>query len=236
MPRSGTSLTEQILSCHSQVYGAGEREYLRPRIIELFRAGEGDVVRTMESGRLNTGALDRAARGYLRDMQRLDRSAARITDKMWNNFLYVGPINLMFPRAKVIHCVRSPMDTCVSCYMLDFSQGHDYSYDLAHIGLYYRSYRRLMTHWHDVLDLPVFEVKYEDMVANQESMTRELLEFLGLPWEDACLRFYESDRPTMTLSTEQVRTPMYNSSVHRYRKYEAHLGQLREALGPLASE
>ncbi len=147
------------------------------------------------------------------------------------NFLHLGLIALMFPRARIIHCVRDPIDTCLSCYFQNFVRGNFFAFDLGHAGLYYRQYERLMAHWGEVLDLPILQVRYEEHVAEPEKVCRDMLEFLELDWDPACLQFHESRRFTKTASRDQVREPIYTSSAGRWRNYERHIGPLIEALG-----
>jgi hypothetical protein len=150
---------------------------------------------------------------------------------MPHNFVHLGVIALLFPHARVIHCRRNPVDNCFSIFSYEFSVGHGYASDLRKLGEHYRAYRALMDHWRRVLPLPVFDLQYEDVVADQEGTTRRLLDFLELPFEESCLRFYESRRVVNTLSYDQVRRPIYSGSVGRWRHYERHLAPLIEALG-----
>ena len=230
MPRSGTTLTEQIIGSHPEAFGAGERANVLVVGRELFRGSESKGLDAIRQG-----AVDRIARRELRELQKLDRNAKRITDKLPQNFLHVGLIELIFPTARIIHCRRDPMDNCLSCYFQDFGgrENQSYSYDLGHLGRYYRNYVTLMEHWKSVISLPILEVQYEEMVADQESMSRKVIDFIGLEWDDACLQFHTSERKVVTLSHEQVRQPMYTSSVKRWKHYEGQLGPLREALGDL---
>ena len=236
MPRSGTTLTEQIIGSHPQAFGAGERPNLSRASQELFEPGEGAPQPVGPRLTLKQGAVDRIARRELREMDKIGGGALRVTDKRPQNFLLVGLIEVLFPGARIIHCKRDPIDTCMSCYFQDFggplNQG--YTYDLHHLGWYYRNYAELMEHWKSVTKLPVFEVQYEEMVSNQEQLSRELIDFIGLDWDDACLAFHKSDRKVVTLSTQQVSKPMYKSSVKRWKNYEAHLDPLIDALGDLA--
>ena len=130
----------------------------------------------------------------------------------------------------MIHCLRDPLDTCLSCYFQDFSRTHAYSYDLAHLGAYYNDYRRMMAHWRTVLRIPVMDVSYEDLVADQEAISRELIEFCGLEWDDSCLNFHETKRFVATASYDQVRRPLYRKSVARWKHYEQNLDPLIKAL------
>jgi hypothetical protein len=150
---------------------------------------------------------------------------------MTYNFLNLGLISHLFPRARIIHCVRDPIDTCLSCYFQNFARGSFFAFDLRHAGLYYRQYERLMAHWGELLDLPIMEVRYEEHVGEPEKVCRNMLDFLRLDWDPACLRFHESSRFTKTASRDQVREPIYTSSAGRWRNYERHIGPLIEALG-----
>jgi hypothetical protein len=145
-------------------------------------------------------------------------------------FFYLGLIELMFPSARVIHCVRDPLDTCLSGYFQDFSRNHPYSYNLEHLGVYYKGYQKIMQLWKNVLSIPMLEVNYEDLVANQEAVSKKLIEFCGLEWDERCLRFHENTRYVATASFDQVRRPMYNSSAGRWKYYEEFIGPLRKAL------
>ncbi len=233
MFRSGTTLVETILSSHPQVHGAGEIDNL-PRIAESLE----HVVGVSQPFPAYVPSLDQAvvaaaAERYLREVTAAAPEAARITDKMLLNYLLLGFIQLLFPSARVIHCLRHPLDTCLSCYTHAFTASHGYSCDLGDLGATYREYRRLMDHWRAVLRIPIMEIRYEQLVREQEPTTRSLVDFCGLEWNDACLRFHESGRVARTLSIDQVRQRMYTSSIGRYRRFEAHLGKLKDALGDL---
>jgi hypothetical protein len=142
----------------------------------------------------------------------------------------MGLISILFPESHVIHCTRDPLDTCLSCYLTSFSTGNEFAHDLRHLGRFYRSYRRFMEHWQKSLNFPMLTVRYEDVVSDLEGEVRRMLEFLDLPWEGSCLRFHQTPRSVATASREQVRRPLYASSVGRWRKYEKHLGPLKVAL------
>ncbi len=230
MPRSGTTLVEQILASHNGVHGAGEREDLSQIVaasIPGFPAG---------SAMLPATAFDSIGRQYVDQLTRGAGAARRVTDKMPRNFLFIGLIALILPNARIIHCRRSPMDTCLSCFTLHFPHGQEFSYDLAELGAYYRLYRGLMEHWHRVLPGRILDIAYEDVVSDAEGKAREMIDFCGLEWDDACLNFHQTKRQVMTASATQVREPVHARSVARWRRYEQHLGPLREALGPYADE
>jgi tetratricopeptide (TPR) repeat protein len=234
MPRSGTTLTEQIISSHPQVAGAGELSEMssiarflgdRPKLFDRY------------SSRLLTltdGESKQMATRYLKFIARTSHEAPRITDKMPHNFEYVGLIALLFPNATIIHCRRDAIDNCLSCYMNSFSEAHAYNTDLTKLGRYYRAYHKLMAHWHKVLPGRIFENQYETLVADQEGQTRKLIDHCKLPWDEACLNYTENDRSVTTISRWQVRQPIYKTSLKRWKPYEKHLGPLIAALGDLA--
>jgi len=232
MPRSGSTLVEQIIHAHPQAHGAGETAHLDLLVHQLpAEAGiEGSYPKCM--GALKAGDLDGLAGRYLEALRRRSRSALRIGDKSLENFRHLGLISLLPAGSRVIHCRRHPLDVCFSCYMADLSpQLHPYSTDLRDLGAYYREYARLMAFWRENLDLPLLEVDYERVVSEQEAVSREIMEFLELEWDDRCLRFHEAKRDVSTLSYRQVRQPVYGSSVGRWKRYERFLGPLRSALG-----
>ena len=159
------------------------------------------------------------------------RDAARVTDKLPGNYLYLGAIATLFPKAKLIHCRRHPMDVCVSNYTQFFADGMPFSYGLKDLGDTYRAYERIMAHWREVLPVPMYEVDYEVITAEQERVSRELIAFCGLEWDERCLDFHENERAVNTASNWQVRQPIYRSAVARWKRYEPWLGELKEALG-----
>ncbi len=225
MPRSGTSLVEQILASHPRVYGAGELTEITALVRSLPVTLYPHAMAGVEAARLEV-----LARRYLETLGRLDAEAARVTDKMPGNFFHLGFIALLFPHARVIHCMRDPLDNGLSIFCQSFNLSHTYATDLRAIGIYYREYRRLMAHWHGVLELPILDVQYEDLVADPEGVSREIVAFAGLDWDERCLRFHESGRAVATASFDQVRKPIYKGSVGRWRRYERHLGPLLEVL------
>ncbi len=229
MPRSGTTLTEQILSSHQMVYGAGELPDIRNLLSQMCGAGEYEkfpkFVRQLGSDDLLRMGLD-----YIDGLRKRNSTAERITDKMPHNFLHVGMIRLMLPNAKIVHCKRDPIDNCLSIFKQNFGGVHEYAYDLTELGGYHLLYQDLMEHWNKVLPGFMFELQYEDMVADQEGMTRRLLEFCGLPWDDNCLQFHESERTVKTASYTQVRKKIYSDSVQLWKRYEQELQPLLSAL------
>jgi hypothetical protein len=229
MPRSGTSLVEQILASHSRVFGAGELADMGLLALSTS-SGAVEYPETVRS--LAPDQVEKLAAAYRRRLDSLAPGARRVTDKMWQNFEFLGFAALLFPRSRVIHCVRDPMDTALSCFFHHFyGRGMAFAYDLKDLGAYYLQYRRIMTHWRSVLDLPILEVSYERLVEDPETGIRELVAFAGLDWEPACLRFFETDRIVRTASLEQVRRPIYRTSVGRARRYAPWLGPLADILG-----
>ncbi|MDP6933650.1 MAG: sulfotransferase, partial [Myxococcota bacterium] len=231
MPRSGSSLCEQILASHPEIHGAGERT----DVLELV-GGLQARLGAPEPYPLCVPRLDGEALGVLADEHRsllmaLGDGARYVTDKLPHNFLHLGLLAQLHPGAQVIHCIRDPLDTCLSCFFQNFDAKNPYATSLEDLGVYWRGYQRLMAHWKQVLPLPIHEVRYETLVAEPEVETRRLLSFLGLPWEPSCLSFHESSRRVHTASYDQVRQPIYQSSVGRSDRYHHHLGPLIDALG-----
>ena len=232
MPRSGTTLIEQILAAHPDVQGVGELSALR-RAVTALHEPSGRQVSYPEGipALLKGGAATRIGKAYLAEVEKLARGHKRIVDKMPANFLYAGLIALCLPEARIIHCRRNPVDTCLSCYTKLFTAEQEFTYDLAELGQFYRSYTRLMEHWRHVLPPARFiEVDYESVVDDLQTEARRLVDFCGLPWNEACLKFNEGNRPIRTASASQVRKPIYKSSVGRWKQYESHLGPLLAAL------
>ena len=231
MPRSGTSLTEQILASHPDVEAGGERDTIARVSAELL--GIPDTSQTYvlaDPTRLQDQAtIDKAARSLINAIPPKARRATVFTDKMPGNWRHLALIQALAPNAKVIWCRRDPIDTCLSCYFQNFYGPHLWRNTLEHAALVHKDHDRNMRHWLEVIDLPILEVVYEETVADQEAQTRRLLDFLGLPWDDATLSFHETDRVVRTSSNEQVRQPMYTSSVKRWKNYEKHLGPLIQA-------
>ena len=232
MPRSGTTLTEQIIASHPQVYGAGELHDL----LELVNHPKADAPQGYPTSLQTMTQDDLKIFGekYVAGLHARKPEARHITDKMPANFNCLGMIHLMLPNAKVVHVKRNPVDTCLSCFTRLFNKSQYQSYDLSEIGRYYRNYALIMDHWRTVLPPGAFyEVQYEDLVADNENQARALIKYCGLEWDDACLESHKTERSIRTASVTQVRQPIYNTSVERWRKYEKHLGPLLEALGDL---
>ena len=233
MPRSGTTLTEQIIASHPDVYGAGELHDLM-EIVQLPAKGQAVQPYPENLVRLDKNDLTKFALEYVSRISRRAPSAKHITDKMPANYMAMGLIPLMLPNAKIIHVKRNPVDTCLSCFTRLFNRHQDATYDLAELGRHYVNYERLLQHWKQVLPSGSFiEVQYEDIVADMEGQARRLIDYCGLEWNDACLEFHKNTRSIRTASVTQVRQPIYNSSVERWRHYDKYLGPLLNALGDL---
>lgn len=236
MPRSGTTLAEQILSRHPEAAPADELRDIG-RIAESLAKRGGASIYARRLAQLGVPETKELARRYLAALDRISTVADRVTDKMPQNFLHLGLIALLFPKARIIHCRRNPLDTCLSCFTMHLKDhNHGYAGNLRTLGLYYREYASLMAHWREVLPIPIYELEYERLTEQPEQESRALVDFIGLPWDPACLSPHESTRPVRTLSRIQVRQPIYRSSVGRWRRYETHLGPLKEALGDLVIE
>jgi tetratricopeptide (TPR) repeat protein len=234
LPRSGSTLLEQVLASHSAVEGTAELPYIGRLATSLNRNRASGINYPEAVRELTPAHLAAFGTEYLA-LTRMHRrtDAPRFIDKMPNNFPNVGFISLVLPNAKIIDARRHPLDACLSCYRQLFAKGQAFTYDLTEIGEYYVQYQRMMDHWARVLPGRVLTVQYEEVVADFEAQARRLLAFCGLRWEESCLRFYESKRPVRTPSAEQVRQPIYDRSVGHFRNYEPHLGELEAAIGPL---
>jgi tetratricopeptide (TPR) repeat protein len=230
MPRSGTTLVEQILASHPQVYGAGELPHIPQLVRDLFRAmGAAEPYPTC-AARLTPAIAAALAEQYVARLARPGAAALRVTDKLPHNHVHLGLIAALFPRVHIIHCCRDPRDIGISCYCNYFGR-IPFAYSLEDIGAHYRQYQRIMDHWRHVLPVRLHEVQYEDLVQDQETVSRQLLAFCGLEWDPRCLEFHANRRMVQTVSKFQVRRPMYAHAVGRWKRYQAHLGPLFETLG-----
>lgn len=229
MPRSGTSLVEQILSSHPEVYGAGELNEINrfARILSITSHQQNIKV----FSNTKTSKLAELAGQYLNRLEEKCGDAVRVTDKMPANFLWLGFIMQLFPKARIIHCNRDPRDTCLSIYFQQFIGSHDYANNLDDVAFYYRQYERIMSHWQSCVKLPVLNVYYKELVADVETITRQMIKYLELPWDDRCLAYHESKRTAATASWDQVRQPIYTKSLGRWRRYQKHLGSLIDDFG-----
>ena len=232
MPRSGTSLVEQIIASHPDVYGGGELNFVNTTARNLVMPTLKERTVLARVVAITQSVIDRAAQKTQKLITAPAPRAKRFSDKLPQNFLYLGVIQLLFPEARVIQCIRDPRDVCLSCHTKLFggTNSQPFSGDLTHLGRYFRAHERLMAHWHRTLDLPIFKACYEEGVQDIEKYARSLIDFLGLEWNDACLRFWETKRDVITASTDQVRRPTYTSSIGRWRKFTDHLGPLFESL------
>ena len=230
MPRSGTSLTEQILAAHPDVYAAGELDDLGLIINKFLTHSNPNTSYSDHIKSLSAETINNMAQQYLDKLDGLSKSATHFTDKMPHNFYLLGYIQLLFPNARIIHCRRNPLDTCLSIYFQNFAAQHAYAKNLFDIGTHYYQYNRLMKHWENILTMPIFEMEYEELVSNQEKVTRELLEFCDLEWNDKCLEFHKVKRTVDTASHDQVRQKLYNKSINRWKNYEQYLDDLKEGL------
>ena len=228
MPRSGTTLVEQILASHSAVHGAGELIRL-PNIARrlLGRGGGGGGAGAWPPAKAD---LEAAAGDYLEYIGARAGAALRVTDKLPENYHHLGLIASILPNARIVHVRRDAMDVCVSNYVVRFGQGHAWSFGLESLAAEYHAYERLMRHWRAVLPSPVHEISYERLTESLEAESRELVEFCGLDWDPGCLEFHRTERAVHTASGWQVRQPVYRRSVGRWRNYERHLEPLRAAL------
>jgi len=229
MPRSGTTLVEQIISSHPVVYGAGELRDLSEIILSVCANNSAMAFPESAIG-LDASCFPEMADRYLTRIHDLSNGAQIVIDKNPANFLLIGFIYIMFPNAKVIHCRRNPMDTCLSIYQQYFSGPRAYAYNLEELGHYYRLYQGLMTHWHNLLPGFICDVDYEVLVSDQRAITQELLAFCGLGWDETCMAFFKSDRPVETSSVEQVRRPIYHTSVSKAQHYHNQLKPLIDIL------
>ncbi|MDJ0711086.1 MAG: sulfotransferase [Woeseiaceae bacterium] len=237
LPRSGSTLIEQILASHPDVEGTHELPDLGrvARSIGLSRSDRkaypGAVVELGDDDFARLGA------DYLERTQRhRPEGLPHFTDKLPNNYVHVGLLHLILPNAKIIDAKRHPLDSCLGSFKQLFARGQPFTYDQFELGEFYLEYRRLMEHWNEVLPGKVLAVQYEHVVEDLETEVRRILDYCELPWDDACLRFWETDRAVKTASSEQVRTPIYSSAKHRWRNYEKHLGPLIEVLEPILKE
>jgi len=229
MPRSGTSLVEQILASHPLAYGAGEVEYMRFFAIAAERiTGKSFPLDIMK---VPPETLKEAGEAYIKNLKLNAGPARRVIDKLPHNFLRVGLIAAVMPNAKIVLCERNPMDNCLSIYQHFFGKSHGYTADLSELGHYYRLYQDLMDWWGEILPGHMHRVSYEKLVSETESQVRQLLEYCGLPFHENCLSFHKTRRQVKTPSASQVRRPVYQDSIGRWKNYEQHLGPLKVALG-----
>ena len=234
-PRSGSTLLDRIIGSHPDAHSGGERNTLTKLMHEFSLLVGSTEPYPQGVPDMDVDDCNRLSERAQKEFQSLNPKAKRITNKRLSNWEYLGFIEMLFPKSRVIDLRRDPVDNCLACYMIDLQSQFPYSYDLEHLARVHLTYERVMEHWYQVLKLPILKVSYEDIVADQEYWTRKIIDFIGLPWSDDCLRFHEvgtkkgSDTPT--LSYDQVRRPIYKSSVGRAEQFKAHIGPLRKALG-----
>jgi hypothetical protein len=242
LPRSGTTLIEQILASHSQVFGAGELRFARedfeslPSVMNYQPTTpvgqDNDKVEMSCLARLNREAIQTVAQRHLDRLNDLNSTTLRVADKMPDNYMYLGMLSALLPKAKFIHCRRDLRDIAVSCWITNFRQIR-WANDLDYIYSRFREYHRLTEHWRSNLPVPVLDIAYEDTVADLESVARRLVSWCGLEWEPRCLEFHQTERPVRTASLTQVRQPIYTRSVARWKNYEPALKDLFEKLAAL---
>jgi tetratricopeptide (TPR) repeat protein len=218
MPRSGTTLTEQVLASHPLVFGAGESSMLSESAVRTH----GDTA--------NVSAMLALASHLVTAMHKRSNGPSRVVDTTPTNFFHIGLLAGLLPNAKIIHCVRHPLDTCLSIYQHPLSKAHSYAHDLDDLAAYYLNYRRLMKHWHAILPGCIYDMSYENTVADIEGSIRALLDHCDLPFDEACLEFHKTNRVIRTPSASQVRKPIYSTSVGRWKRYAEHLEPLKEAI------
>jgi tetratricopeptide (TPR) repeat protein len=233
LPRSGSTLIEQILASHSRVEGTHELPDLSLVARSTARDRADRLSYPLSVRDLGDDAFRRLGEQYIERTRRHRTDRERFTDKMPNNFPHIGFLSLILPNAKIINARRHPLDSCVGCFKQLFGRGQPFTYDLYELGEYYLEYERMMAHWHEALPGRVLDVQYEELVGDTGTQVKRLLEYCELPWEDACLSFHENPRAVRTASSEQVRQPVYTSALHRWRNYEPWLDPLIEVLEPV---
>jgi hypothetical protein len=229
LPRSGTSLTEQILSAHAQVFGAGERGALH-RLLHQLVGGAETAEATARAAELDTAALTAAGDKYLAELHALAPGARYVVDKMPANARHIGFIATLLPGAKIVHCRRDPRDIGLSIFQIRFFGHHPYAHDLRDLGWTIGQQTRLMAHWRNTAPLPMIEIDLADWIRDFQGTLARLLAFLDLPDDPACARFYEQDRRVRTASSAQVREPINARGIGRWRAYERQLGPMFDEL------
>ena len=236
MPRSGTTLIEQIIASHPMVHGAGELQTLNDVVLAVRGPDGSTIPYPAFVPTINKKALRQLGKSYVDLVRELAPDSDYVTDKMPSNYYFAGLIHLALPNATIIHTVRDPVDTCVSCFSKLFSAEQNHTYDLGELGRYYKRYEQLMAHWRRVLPQGrILDVRYEEVVDDLEKQARRIISHCGLPWDDRCLSFHKTERPVRTASATQVRQPIYKSAVGRWRVYEEFLSPLLTELGAVTS-
>jgi len=236
MPRTGAALLEQIIASHPDAAPAGETTITRHLVARLLGGMSPDIVPFTDPGVLTYQAVNEGAAFCVNPLRLLAQregkpEAKRVVDRCTHNYLYLGMLDRMLPRARVIHIRRNPLDTALSCYMNTFDIPYSYRVHFADFAAAYQNYLRLMDHWRPMISMPVLEVEYEDLVRDFENQARRVIDFLGLPWHDACLHFWETPRRMVPFANQGILKPIYDTSVNKHAHYEQFLPQLRAALG-----
>ena len=225
MPRSGTSLVEQIISSHTQVYGAGELDYLEILIANNFNKNNvfnANILKDTNS----KNNFNEISTQYHKFLETLEAKEKFITDKAPLNFLWIGFIKIFFPNAKIIHCVRDPKDNCLSLYKNVFDKNLNWTYSQSDLSEYYINYYQLMKFWNIKIPNFIYNVSYENLISKPDKEIKNLIKYCGLGWEDKCLKFYNNKKPIKTVSSAQARQRLYNSSISSSKNYEAYLSVL----------
>jgi hypothetical protein len=230
MPRTGSTLVEQILATDPKVFAAGELGEIPRMMQRLSQAmGEPDLYHSLRPFPSSEAAHEFTT-GYLAFLDKMSRRAPRVTIKTLENFLHLGTIATILPGARIIHCIRDPLDVCVSCYFQNF-ESLDFSWDWSDIASYWKDHERLAAHWQKKLPTRIHEVRYEELIRHPEKVTKEMFSYCGLEWDAKCLKFFENRGAVRTASTVQVRKPLSSKPIGRWQRYRAHLGPLFDALG-----
>ena len=231
MPRSGTTLVEQIISSHSKVFGAGELPYLSKILSKnFFNKSELSKEKIRNILTENNEEIDRIANEYLDYIDKFNTKENNITDKAPLNFRWIGFIKILFPNSKIIHCTRNPKDNCLSLFKNIFEGGLNFSYDQKTLGTFYNLYSDLMIFWNQKFSCFIHEANYEKILSNQLEESKKIIEFCGLDWEEECLNFHENKAPIKTMSTAQARKPLYKSSLNSYEKFSPYLETLNKII------
>ena len=231
MPRSGTTLVEQIISSHSKVFGAGELPYMSKILSKnFFNKSELSKEKIRNILTENNEEIDRIANEYLDYIDKFNTKENNITDKAPLNFRWIGFIKILFPNSKIIHCTRNPKDNCLSLFKNIFEGGLNFSYDQKTLGTFYNLYSDLMIFWNKKFSNFIHEANYEKILSNQLEESKKIIEFCGLDWEEECLNFHENKAPIKTMSTAQARKPLYKSSLNSYEKFSPYLETLNETI------
>jgi tetratricopeptide (TPR) repeat protein len=228
MPRSGTSLIEQIITSHSNVFGAGELPQLSKIVNDRLMIDDNLLDNKVKKLIKDEGFAGQLRKDYYDYLKRFDSNETFITDKAPLNFRWIGLIKILFPDSKIIHCTRDPKDNCLSLYKNYFEGGLDFSYDQKELGTYYKLYLDLMSFWKQKFPDSIYEAKYEEIINNQQIETKRIINFCGLPWEEICLSFHKNKTPIKTMSTAQARQPIYKTSMNSFEKFSPFLSELEK--------